>query len=51
MPKLSLCSTCKREGGYAENEEDKVCFRCKKKMRHKGKPESSEEEEKKGDNN
>ena len=29
MSILAKCSNCKRLGGYAENDNDKICARCK----------------------
>lgn len=28
MPILKLCARCKRVNGYAEDDNDKVCYRC-----------------------
>lgn len=37
MAILAKCAECKRENGYAEKAEDKICARCKKLVKSKKK--------------
>jgi hypothetical protein len=44
MPILDICGYCKRKGGYAESDTDKVCKRCKN-LRAANKVKKEEEDE------